>query len=244
MDIIFTRGGLEQAVRMTQEGEDPILSLEESRIEIFSNPWDLPSGLTTTSGRITNDPGHHRLFGDSRRGRRRNARAGRGVDRKLTVETDARHVQHPEEQLAAQTAGRDHADLYRRQGEETRRHADRHAGDRRGLHDLHARPRQDHAQGHDHQGELKHNLGSLLGKVVCTPTYEGASADWIENITLEDKVLSFDVKANDSEAPAQRVDRLSLPGTAGELTPAAPFVVEQTYEADYRTLIKGESDRS
>ena len=45
VDIIFTRGGLEQAVRMTQEGEDPILSLEESRIEIFSNPWDLRIGL-------------------------------------------------------------------------------------------------------------------------------------------------------------------------------------------------------
>lgn len=51
------------------------------------------------------------------------------------------------------------------------------------------------------KAELKHNLGSLLGKVVCTPTYEGASADWIENITLEDKVLSFDVKENDSEGP-------------------------------------------
>ena len=45
VDIIFTRGGLEQAVRMTQEGENPILSLEESRIEIFSNPWDLRIGL-------------------------------------------------------------------------------------------------------------------------------------------------------------------------------------------------------
>ena len=41
------------------------------------------------------------------------------------------------------------------------------------------------------KAELKHNLGSLLGKVVCTPTYEGASADWIENITLEDKGCGF-----------------------------------------------------
>lgn len=77
--------------------------------------------------------------------------------------------------------------------------------------------------------------------MVCTPTYEGASADWIENITLEDKVLSFDVKENDSEGPRSASIAFSLPGTAGELTPAAPFVVEQTYEADYRTLIKGES---
>ena len=91
------------------------------------------------------------------------------------------------------------------------------------------------------KAELKHNLGSLLGKVVCTPTYDGASADWIENITLEDKVLSFDVKENDSEGPRSASIAFSLPGTAGELTPAAPFVVEQTYEADYRTLIKGES---
>ncbi len=91
------------------------------------------------------------------------------------------------------------------------------------------------------KAELKHNLGSLLGKVVCTPTYEGASADWIENITLEDKVLSFDVKENDSEGPRSASIAFSLPETAGELTPAAPFVVEQTYEADYRTLIKGES---
>ena len=52
--------------------------------------------------------------------------------------------------------------------------------------------------------ELKHNLGSLLGKVVCTPAYEGASADWIENITLEDKVLSFDVKEKTRKARAAR----------------------------------------
>ena len=59
--------------------------------------------------------------------------------------------------------------------------------------------------------ELKHNLGSLLGKVVCTPAYEGASADWIENITLEDKVLSFDVKENDSEGPRSASIAFSLP---------------------------------
>ena len=81
------------------------------------------------------------------------------MDRKPGRRNRRRHVQHPEEQLAAQTAGRDHADLYRRQGEETRRHADRHAGDRRGLHDLHARPRQDHAQGHDHQGRAEAQPG-------------------------------------------------------------------------------------
>ena len=77
------------------------------------------------------------------------------MDRKPDRRDRRRHVQHPEEQLAAQAPGRDHADLHRRQREETRRHADRHAGDRRGQHDLHARPRQDHAQGHDHQGRAE-----------------------------------------------------------------------------------------
>ena len=45
VEIIFTRGGREQTIRMTQEGKDPVLTLDESRIELFSNPWNLRIGL-------------------------------------------------------------------------------------------------------------------------------------------------------------------------------------------------------
>ena len=47
VDIIFTRGGLEQAVRMTQEGASRFSAI----------PGTSASGLTTTSGRITNRSG-------------------------------------------------------------------------------------------------------------------------------------------------------------------------------------------
>lgn len=57
VDIIFTRGGLEQAVRMTQEGEDPSCRWRRAASRFFSNPGTSASGLTTTSGRITNRSG-------------------------------------------------------------------------------------------------------------------------------------------------------------------------------------------
>ena len=52
------------------------------------------------------------------------------------------------------------------------------------------------------KAELKHNLGSLLGKVVCTPTYEGASADWIRLSRSKTKVRRSEGE-NDSEGPAR-----------------------------------------
>lgn len=242
VDIIFTRGGLEQAVRMTQEGEDPILSLEESRIEIFSNPWDLRIGLDNNlreDYKQIRDTIVYSVIPDE--------------DDDETPEPDEEWI----ENLAVGTDAVTFSTLKnnsprKRQAAITLTYID--AKEKKHTVTLTVTQATEEAcmtftpdrakttrKATTIKAELKHNLGSLLGKVVCTPTYEGASADWIENITLEDKVLSFDVKANDSEGPRSASIAFSLPGTAGELTPAAPFVVEQTYEADYRTLIKGES---
>lgn len=242
VDIIFTRGGLEQAVRMTQEGEDPILSLEESRIEIFSNPWDLRIGLDNNlreDYKQIRDTIVYSVIPDE--------------DDDETPEPDEEWI----ENLAVGTDAVTFSTLKnnsprKRQAAITLTYID--AKEKKHAVTLTVTQATEEAcmtftpyrakttrKATTIKAELKHNLGSLLGKVVCTPTYEGASADWIENITLEDKVLSFDVKENDSEGPRSASIAFSLPGTAGELTPAAPFVVEQTYEADYRTLIKGES---
>ena len=242
VDIIFTRGGLEQAVRMTQEGENPILSLEESRIEIFSNPWDLRIGLDNNlreDYKQIRDTIVYSVIPDE--------------DDDETPEPDEEWI----ENLAVGTDAVTFSTLKnnsprKRQAAITLTYID--AKEKKHAVTLTVTQATEEAcmtftpyrakttrKATTIKAELKHNLGSLLGKVVCTPTYEGASADWIENITLEDKVLSFDVKENDSEGPRSASIAFSLPGTAGELTPAAPFVVEQTYEADYRTLIKGES---
>ena len=242
VDIIFTRGGLEQAVRMTQEGEDPILSLEESRIEIFSNPWDLRIGLDNNlreDYKQIRDTIVYSVIPDE--------------DDDETPEPDEEWI----ENLAVGTDAVTFSTLKnnsprKRQAAITLTYID--AKEKKHAVTLTVTQATEEAcmtftpdrakttrKATTIKAELKHNLGSLLGKVVCTPVYEGASADWIENITLEDKVLSFDVKENDSEGPRSASIAFSLPGTAGELTPAAPFVVEQTYEADYRTLIKGES---
>lgn len=242
VDIIFTRGGLEQAVRMTQEGEDPILSLEESRIEIFSNPWDLRIGLDNN---LRED---YKQIRDTI------------VYSVIPDEDDDETPEPDEEWIENLTVGTDAVTFStlknnsprKRQAAITLTYID--AKEKKHAVTLTVTQATEEAcmtftpdrakttrKATTIKAELKHNLGSLLGKVVCTPAYEGASADWIENITLEDKVLSFDVKENDSEGPRSASIAFSLPGTAGELTPAAPFVVEQTYEADYRTLIKGES---
>lgn len=242
VDIIFTRGGLEQAVRMTQEGEDPILSLEESRIEIFSNPWDLRIGLDNN---LRED---YKQIRDTI------------VYSVIPDEDDDETPEPDEEWIENLTVGPDAVTFStlknnsprKRQAAITLTYTD--AKEKKHAVTLTVTQATEEAsmtftpdrakttrKATTIKAELNHNLGSLLGKVVCTPVYEGASADWIENITLEDKVLSFDVKENDSEGPRRASIVFSLPGTAGELTPAAPFIVEQTYEADYRTLIKGES---
>ena len=56
-------------------------------------------------GGLQADQGYDRLFGDPRRGRRRNARARPGVDRKPRNRHRRRHVQHAGEHLAAQATG-------------------------------------------------------------------------------------------------------------------------------------------
>ncbi len=95
------------------------------------------------------------------------------------------------------------------------------------------------------KAELKHNLGSLLGKVVYTPTYEGASADWNREHHARRQSAVVRREGERLGRPAQRVDRLLAAGERPEsLRPRRRSVVEQTYEADYRTLIKGEADRS
>lgn len=183
VDIIFTRGGLEQAVRMTQEGEDPILSLEESRIEIFSNPWDLRIGLDNNlreDYKQIRDTIVYSVIPDE--------------DDDETPEPDEEWI----ENLAVGTDAVTFSTLKnnsprKRQAAITLTYID--AKEKKHAVTLTVTQATEEAcmtftpdrakttrKATTIKAELKHNLGSLLGKVVCTPVYEGASADWIENI--------------------------------------------------------------
>lgn len=243
VDVIFARGGEEQAIRMTQEGKAPILSLQESRIEIFSNPWNLRVGITSNLGENyeqIRDTVVYTVIPDE--------------DDDLTPEPDEEWIENLTVGADAVTfSTRENTSPRKRQAAITLRYTD--AKERvysvtltvtqstgAALMTFTPDRAKTTRKATTIKAEVEHNLGTLISQVVCTPTYDGASTDWIENITLEDKLLTFDVKENDSEAPRSASIAFSLPGaTSGALTPAEPFVVEQTYEADYRTLIKGES---
>ena len=242
VDILFNRGGGEQVIRMTQEGKDPILSLKESRIEIFSNPWDLSVGMENNlkeDYRQIKDTIVYSVIPDE--------------DDDETPEPDQEWIENLEIGTDAVTFSTlENTSPRKRQAEITLTYVD--AKEKKHAVTLTVTQATEQAfmtftpdrakttrKATTIKAELKHNLGSLLASVVCTPTYNEASTDWIENITLEDKTLSFDVKENDSEAPRSASIAFTLPNGTGTLTPVAPFVVEQTYEADYRTLIKGES---
>lgn len=242
VDILFNRGGGEQVIRMTQEGKDPILSLKESRIEIFSNPWDLSVGMENNlkeDYRQIKDTIVYSVIPDE--------------DDDETPEPDQEWIENLEIGTDAVTFSTlENTSPRKRQAEITLTYID--AKEKKHAVTLTVTQATEQAfmtftpdrakttrKATTIKAELKHNLGSLLASVVCTPTYNEASTGWIENITLEDKTLSFDVKENDSEAPRSASISFTLPNGTGTLTPVAPFVVEQTYEADYRTLIKGES---
>lgn len=242
VDILFNRGGGEQVIRMTQEGKDPILSLKESRIEIFSNPWDLSVGMENNlkeDYKLIKDTIVYSVIPDE--------------DDDETPEPDQEWIEKLEIGTDAVTFSTlENTSPRKRQAEITLTYVD--AKEKKHAVTLTVTQATEQAymtftpdrakttrKATTIKAELKHNLGSLLAGVVCTPTYNEASTDWIENITLEDKTLSFDVKENDSEAPRSASIAFTLQSAAGTLTPVAPFIVEQTYEADYRTLIKGES---
>lgn len=173
VDIIFTRGGLEQAVRMTQEGEDPILSLEESRIEIFSNPWDLRIGLDNNlreDYKQIRDTIVYSVIPDE--------------DDDETPEPDEEWI----ENLAVGTDAVTFSTLKnnsprKRQAAITLTYID--AKEKKHAVTLTITQATEEAcmtftpyrakttrKATTIKAELKHNLGSLLGKVVCTPTYE------------------------------------------------------------------------
>lgn len=173
VDIIFTRGGLEQAVRMTQEGEDPILSLEESRIEIFSNPWDLRIGLDNNlreDYKQIRDTIVYSVIPDE--------------DDDETPEPDEEWI----ENLAVGTDAVTFSTLKnnsprKRQAAITLTYID--AKEKKHAVTLTVTQATEEAcmtftpyrakttrKATTIKAELKHNLGSLLGKVVCTPTYE------------------------------------------------------------------------
>ena len=242
VDILFNRGNGEQVIRMTQEGKDPILSLKESRIEIFSNPWDLSIGLENN---LKED---YKQIRDTI------------VYSVIPDEDDDETPEPDEEWIEGLNIGTDavtfstleNTSPRKRQAAITLTYID--AKEKKHAVTLTVTQSTEQAymtftpdrakttrKATTIKAELKHNLGSLLANVVCTPTYNEASTGWIENITLEDKTLSFDVTENDSEGPRSASIAFTLPNGTATLTPVAPFVVEQTYEADYRTLIKGES---
>lgn len=173
VDIIFTRGGLEQAVRMTQEGEDPILSLEESRIEIFSNPWDLRIGLDNN---LRED---YKQIRDTI------------VYSVIPDEDDDETPEPDEEWIENLTVGTDAVTFStlknnsprKRQAAITLTYID--AKEKKHAVTLTVTQATEEAcmtftpdrakttrKATTIKAELKHNLGSLLGKVVCTPTYE------------------------------------------------------------------------
>ena len=243
VEIIFTRGGREQTIRMTQEGKDPVLTLDESRIELFSNPWNLRIGLENNlkeNYRQIRDSIAYSVIPDE--------------DDDETPEPDQEWIENLEIGTDAVTFSTlENTSPRRRQAAITLTYTD--AREKKHTVTLTVTQSTEKAymtfspdrvkttrKASTVKSEVKHNLGSLIAGVVCTASYEGASADWIENIALEDKVLSFDVKENDSGGPRSASISFSLPDESlGNLVPAEPFVVEQTYEADYRTLIQGES---
>lgn len=243
VEIIFTRGGREQTIRMTQEGKDPVLTLDESRIELFSNPWNLRIGLENNlkeNYRQIRDSIAYSVIPDE--------------DDDETPEPDQEWIENLEIGTDAVTFSTlENTSPRKRQAAITLTYTD--AREKKHTVTLTVTQSTEKAymtfspdrvkttrKASTVKSEVKHNLGSLIAGVVCTASYEGASADWIENIALEDKVLSFDVKENDSGGPRSASISFSLPDESlGNLIPAEPFVVEQTYEADYRTLIQGES---
>lgn len=241
VDIVFTRGGEEQAVRMTQEGKTPLLTLEQSRIELFSNPWNLRVGLENNLGEEyaairdtvvysvipdedddqTPEPDEAwieelKIAADAvtLRTRENTSPRSRQAEIRLTY-VDAKKTTHTATLTVTQSTAAAGMTLSPDRTKTTRKAA-------------------------TIKVEVKHNLGSLLGEAVCTPVYEGASTDWISHIALEEKTLTFDVAENDTGSPR----RASIAFRLRELTLAAPLVVEQTYEADYRTLIKGPSGQT
>ena len=243
VEIIFTRGGREQTIRMTQEGKDPVLTLDESRIELFSNPWNLRIGLENNlkeNYRQIRDSIAYSVIPDE--------------DDDETPEPDQEWIENLEIGTDAVTFSTlENTSPRKRQAAITLTYTD--AREKKHTVTLTVTQSTEKAymtfspdrvkttrKASTVKSEVKHNLGSLIAGVVCTASYEGASADWIENIVLEDKVLSFDVKENDSGGPRSASISFSLSDESlGNLVPAEPFVVEQTYEADYRTLIQGES---
>ncbi len=243
VELIVTKGGQEQIIRLTQEGKGVILALSESQINLFSNPWNLRVGLENN---IRED---YKQIKDS-------------IAYSVIPTEDEDQAPEPDEEwienlkITTDTISLDtkpNLSTHSRQAVITLTYID--AWEKSHKVTLTITQSTDAAymtfapdrakttrKATTFKSEVKHNLGSLLTRVKCVPSYTGTSVDWIENIRFEENILLFDIKENDSESPRNASISFVLPnGVHGDLTPAEPYLVEQTYEADYRTLIKAES---
>lgn len=243
VDIIFAHDGEEEVIRMTQEGKAPNLSLEESRMEIFSNPWNvqvaLKNNLEEAYKTITDTVVYSVIAGED--DDEAPAPDEQWIDQ-IQVSTDALSFLTKEN---TSTRNRK-AVITLRYIDVTEKLHTTSLTITQSTKAAYMRLMPDRAKvtrkAATVKAEVEHNMGRFLSQVVCTPSYEGASTNWIEPVTFEDNTMSFNVLPNDSEAPRTASILFSLPtATQGTLTPSAPFVVDQSFESDYRTLITAES---
>ena len=246
VDVLFSGNGREQAIRMTQAGEDPEMNLDVNRLELFADAWSAAVALNNnlkehyTEIRDTvvysiipgedDDPEDlpapdeawvDGLQIDGEYLRFRTLANTTTHARKAVVTlsyTDAMEQEHTSTITLEQGIEQARILFSPEQAKVTRKATTVRA-------------------------DMTHNLGSFITSVTCTPVYEGTSEGWISNLSTADNVFSCEIAENESGAPRTASVHFELKSEDGSLTltPAEPFLIEQTYEVDYRLLIAGAS---
>ena len=241
VNVLFAGNGREQIIRMTQEGKNPEMDLAVSQMELFADAWSASVALNN------NLKEHYSEIIAT-------------VDYSIVPgeDDDEEDIPAPDEEwIEEMTIDRTHlrfrtlpnTTVRSRRAVITLLYTDANEKEHTSTITLTQNTEQaamlftpDQARvtrkATTVKAEIRHNLGSFIAAVTGTPVYEDG-AEWISNILLENNVLSFDVAENNSEAGRKASIEFELKSEDGSvtLTPAAPFTIEQTYEADYRLLI-------
>lgn len=246
VDVIFSGNGREQIIRMTQAGKDPEMDLGVSQMELFADAWsasvELKNNLKEHYSEISHEVVYSILPGEDE-DEEDIPDAGEEWVEELTIDpqslsfrtlpnttgrarravitlsyTDANETVHNSSITLEQSTEKAYMTLTPDRAKVTRKATTVKA-------------------------DMTHNLGQFASLVTGTPVYEPGLNGWLSNIVLENNVLSCDVAENDSGNDRSASIRFELKSQDGSvsLTPAEPFVIEQTYETDYRLLIAGTS---
>lgn len=246
VDVLFSGNGREQVIRMTQAGKDPEMNLAVNRMELFADAWSaavtLDNNLREHCAEIRDTvvysivPGEDddpedlpapdeawvedlRIDGGNLRFRTLANTTTHARKAVVTLRyTDALEQEHTSSITLEQSTEPARILFTPDRVKVTRKAATVRA-------------------------DMTHNLGSFITSVICTPVYEGGSEGWISGFSMADNVFSCEIAENDTGAPRTASVGFELKSEDGSvtLTPAEPFVVEQTYEVDYRLLIAGSS---